>query len=70
MSLYHQYMSISPYACTFVSNTTYVPSRPPSQYHWSNAGYATFDDFLMSLRQSRRKTIRQERKRVAKEGIT
>ena len=29
------------------------------QYHWQNQGYATFDDFLMDLRQSKRKSIRQ-----------
>ncbi|CAG9467368.1 unnamed protein product [Pedinophyceae sp. YPF-701] len=39
------------------------------QYHWQNNGYETFDEFLMSLKQSRRKSIRQERKRVGKEGI-
>eukprot|EP00850_Spirogloea_muscicola_P013776 SM000095S24990 [mRNA] locus=s95:332224:335843:+ [translate_table: standard] len=34
------------------------------QYHWSNRNYQTFDDFLMDLKQSRRKSIRQERKKV------
>eukprot|EP00966_Prymnesium_polylepis_P089796 2079447-Prymnesium_polylepis.1 len=31
------------------------------QYHWQNEGYTSFDDFLMALKQSRRKAIRQER---------
>jgi uncharacterized protein len=31
------------------------------QYHWVNRGYSGFDDFLGSLRSSRRKTIRKER---------
>lgn len=38
------------------------------QYHWYNEGYATFDEFLMDLRQSKRKSIRQERNKVARAG--
>lgn len=29
------------------------------QYHWQNNSYETFDEFLMQLRQSKRKNIRQ-----------
>ena len=29
------------------------------QYHWQNNGYSTFDDFLMDMKQSKRKNIRQ-----------
>jgi len=36
--------------------------RQDQQYHWVNAGYATFDDFLGALSSSRRKTIRRERR--------
>ena len=36
----------------------------------SNAGFASFDDFLMSLSQEKRKKIRQERRKVAEAGIT
>ena len=36
--------------------------RQDQQYHWLNAGYATFDDFLAALSSSRRKTIRRERR--------
>ena len=36
--------------------------RQDQQYHWLNAGYETFDDFLAALSSSRRKTIRRERK--------
>ena len=39
-------------------------SRFGIQYHWHNKGYESFDDFLMHLRQSKRKAIRQERKYV------
>eukprot|EP00775_Hariotina_reticulata_P008893 gene8893-9070_t len=40
------------------------------QYHWENKGYSTFDDFLADLKQSKRKSIRQERKGVLKQGLT
>jgi predicted N-acyltransferase len=38
------------------------------QFHWSNAGYATFDDFLATLASRKRKQIRKERAR-ALEGL-
>ena len=44
--------------------------RTGVQYHWHNRGYASFDDFLASLKSSRRKTIRKERTRVAQQGLT
>jgi uncharacterized protein len=40
------------------------------QFHWQNAGYATFDDFLASLNHDKRKKIRQERRKVRDAGIT
>ncbi|HYE46745.1 MAG TPA: peptidogalycan biosysnthesis protein, partial [Caulobacter sp.] len=43
-------------------------ARQDQQYHWANAGYATFDDFLAALSSGRRKTIRRER-REAQAGI-
>jgi predicted N-acyltransferase len=39
------------------------------QYHWENRGYASFAEFEADLRQSRRKSVRQERKGVAKQGL-
>ena len=42
--------------------------RQNQQYHWHNAGYATFDDFLAALSSGRRKTIRRER-RDAQAGL-
>jgi uncharacterized protein len=39
--------------------------RQNQQYHWFNAGYAGFDDFLGALSSSRRKTIRRERREAA-----
>ncbi len=39
-------------------------SRTGVQYHWKNQGYSSFDDFLATLKQKKRKSIRQERKKV------
>ena len=36
--------------------------RQDQQYHWTNQGYATFEDFLAALSSGRRKTIRRERR--------
>jgi len=36
--------------------------RQNQQYHWLNAGYGSFDDFLSALSSARRKTIRRERR--------
>jgi predicted N-acyltransferase len=36
--------------------------RTDQQFHWENAGYATFEDFLGALSSRKRKTIRRERK--------
>jgi len=43
--------------------------RVGRQFHWTNDGYGSFDDFLGAMRASRRKTIRRER-RDAAEGLT
>ena len=42
--------------------------RDGIQYHWFNSAYASFDDFLASLKHSKRKSIRKER-RDACEGL-
>ncbi|MCM2328940.1 MAG: GNAT family N-acetyltransferase [Lysobacter sp.] len=39
------------------------------QFHWRNAGYGTFDDFLAAFSHDKRKKIRQERRRVAEAGV-
>ncbi|MFI4974774.1 MAG: GNAT family N-acetyltransferase [Caulobacterales bacterium] len=41
--------------------------RQNQQYHWLNAGYATFEDFLGALSSGRRKTIRRERREAVKD---
>ncbi|MBI2748741.1 MAG: N-acetyltransferase [Burkholderiales bacterium] len=42
------------------------------QFHWQNThpGYTSFDAFLQSLSQEKRKKIRQERRKVADAGVT
>jgi predicted N-acyltransferase len=44
--------------------------RHTVQFHWTNAGWSTFDEFLGSLSQEKRKKIRQERRKVADAGVT
>ena len=44
--------------------------RSGVQFHWRNAGYASFDDFLAALSHDKRKKIRQERRKVAEAGVT
>ena len=40
------------------------------QYHWHNAGYATFEDYLQALRSKRRNQTRRERRELAAQGVT
>ncbi|MBX3207094.1 MAG: N-acetyltransferase [Labilithrix sp.] len=40
------------------------------QYHWSNAGFRTFEDFLATLPQKKRTQIRRERKQPALDALT
>jgi uncharacterized protein len=43
--------------------------RTDQQFHWENAGYASFEDFLGRLSSRKRKTIRRERKEALAPGI-
>ena len=43
--------------------------RTDQQFHWDNAGYASFEDFLDRLASRKRKTIRRERKEALRPGI-
>jgi uncharacterized protein len=60
---------------TFLPETDWDDAPPPwlkrqdIQFHWSNAGYATFDDFLASLSSQKRKNIRKERASLRDSGI-
>jgi uncharacterized protein len=44
--------------------------RTGRQFHWENAGYSSFDDFLAALASRKRKAIRRERKEALADGIT
>jgi hypothetical protein len=44
--------------------------RTDQQFHWENAGFATFEDFLAALTARKRKTIRRERHDALANGIT
>lgn len=42
--------------------------REDSQFHWTNRGYGSFEDFLADLSSEKRKNIRKERRRAV-EGL-
>ncbi|MES1155906.1 MAG: GNAT family N-acetyltransferase, partial [Pseudorhodoplanes sp.] len=44
--------------------------RTDQQFHWLNAGYGSFEDFLAALASRKRKTIRRERAAALAPGIT
>ena len=44
--------------------------RVGMQFHWENAGYATFDDFLGALSSRKRKVLRRERRDANAAGLT
>jgi predicted N-acyltransferase len=43
--------------------------RSDQQFHWRNAGYATFEEFLSALASRKRKAIRKEREEALSDGI-
>jgi len=43
--------------------------RVATQFHWQNAGYGSFDDFLGALASRKRKTIRKEREAATQSGL-
>ncbi|HYM43606.1 MAG TPA: GNAT family N-acetyltransferase [Steroidobacteraceae bacterium] len=43
--------------------------RRDCQFHWTNRGYASFDDYLESFTAEKRKKARRERRRVAEAGV-
>ncbi|MDE2385079.1 MAG: N-acetyltransferase [Alphaproteobacteria bacterium] len=51
-----------------LSGTSWL-ERNDIQFHWFNAGYKSFDDFLAALSSSKRKNIRKERAALRDTGI-
>lgn len=43
--------------------------RTDKQFHWHNAGYATFDEFLATLASRKRKNVRKERLQAVESGL-
>ncbi|MDX2155913.1 MAG: GNAT family N-acetyltransferase [Hyphomicrobiaceae bacterium] len=43
--------------------------RTDKQFHWTNQGYRSFDDFLASLTSRKRKNVRKERQQALDSGI-
>ncbi len=43
--------------------------RQDVQFHWFNRDYQRFDDFLLALRSSRRKSLKRDRRLVAEQGV-
>ena len=52
-----------------VTETAGWLSRHTVQFHWHNAAYDDFEDFLRALNQEKRKKIKQERRKVAEAGV-
>ncbi|MCZ6463051.1 MAG: GNAT family N-acetyltransferase [Proteobacteria bacterium] len=52
-----------------LSDSGYL-TRVGIQYHWHNAGYESFDDYLARFRSKRRNQIRRERREMEKQGVT
>lgn len=43
--------------------------RTDQQFHWRNAGYGSFDDFLATFASRKRKTVRKEREQAVAAGL-
>lgn len=55
--------------CSVLSRAGFL-KRTDKQFHWANAGYGTFEDFLSVLASRKRKLIRRERRDALANGIT
>ena len=44
-------------------------ARSGVQFHWTDAGYRDFDDFLATFSHDKRKKVKQDRRRVADAGV-
>jgi hypothetical protein len=43
--------------------------RTGYQYHWTNTGFRSFDEYLGSLRSKRRNQVRREQRELARQGV-
>lgn len=44
--------------------------RSDVQFHWHNATYGSFEEYLAGFRSEKRKQVRRERRRIAEAGLT
>jgi len=44
-------------------------ARRDVQFHWHNQGYASYDDYLATMRSEKRKQLKRERRRISESGI-
>jgi hypothetical protein len=47
-----------------------MTTREGMQFHWTNAGYRDFDDFLSTFAHDKRKKVKQERRKLREAGVT
>ncbi|MFG1298861.1 GNAT family N-acetyltransferase [Xanthobacter sp. V3C-3] len=52
-----------------LSGLGFLP-RTDRQFHWTNAGYASYEDFLGALASRKRKALRKERREALSESIS
>ncbi|MEQ1695519.1 MAG: GNAT family N-acetyltransferase [Hyphomicrobiaceae bacterium] len=57
-------------ACAARLSTLGFLVRSGQQFHWRNAGYGSFDDFLATFASRKRKAVRKEREQAVSNGIT
>lgn len=50
-------------------DSPYLLRRQDIQFVWNNRGYRQFEDFLATLKSSKRKQIRKERRKIQEQGI-
>jgi hypothetical protein len=55
--------------CGFLERQGFL-HRTDQQFHWENAGYASFEEFLQALSARKRKTIKRERRDALSPGIS
>lgn len=60
---------LSPDEHSWVERDQRLMSRLSFQFHWTNAGYETFEDFLGDFRSSMRKKLRKERRIASQTGL-